>query len=56
MNLTIPTQGWNTYFVETSYPDGFIATSKAYILGQQQYPVTAPPSTSTACSTLPEHQ
>ncbi|AAF84193.1 PhoPQ-regulated protein [Xylella fastidiosa 32] len=56
VNLTIPTQGWNTYFVETSYPDGFIATSKAYILGQQQYPVTAPPSTSTACSTLPEHQ
>ncbi|EWG14591.1 hypothetical protein P910_002285 [Xylella fastidiosa Mul-MD] len=55
VNLTVPAQGWNTYFVETTYPDGFIATSKPYILGQKQYPDTAPPSNGIACSTLPGH-
>lgn len=55
VNLTVPAQGWNAYFVETTYPDGFIATSKPYILGQKQYPDTAPPSNGIACSTLPGH-
>ncbi|MCD8457083.1 PhoPQ-activated pathogenicity-related family protein [Xylella taiwanensis] len=53
--LPIPAQGWNSSFVEATYADGFIATSKAYVLGQNKYPDTAPPSTSPACSTLPGH-
>ncbi|MEA9555434.1 PhoPQ-activated protein PqaA family protein [Xanthomonas nasturtii] len=48
-----PDAGWNAYFVEATYADGFVATSQTYVLGKQQYPSTAPPTDNAACSTLP---
>ncbi|MFL7976907.1 PhoPQ-regulated protein, partial [Xanthomonas vasicola] len=51
--VQVPEAGWNAYFVEATYADGFVATSQAYVLGKQRYPTRPPPTDNAACSTLP---
>lgn len=48
-----PDSGWNAYFLEATFADGFVATSQVYILGKNKYPTSAPPTSGAACQTLP---
>ncbi|CAM3431337.1 PhoPQ-activated pathogenicity-related family protein [Paracidovorax anthurii] len=50
--VQVPTVGWTAYFVEATYADGYVATSQAYVLGEQGYPSHAPPGDQARCTTL----
>jgi PhoPQ-activated pathogenicity-related protein len=51
--IALPESGWNAYFIEATFADGFVATTPVYILGKKEYPDAAPPSNGDACQTLP---
>lgn len=50
--LTTPGSGWQATYIEATFSDGYVATTQVYITPDEKYPLTAPPSTGTACQTL----
>ena len=52
VEVPTPAVGWSAYFVEATYPDGYVATSQTYVLGEQEYPDQAPPGDQARCTTL----
>ncbi|CNJ13533.1 MULTISPECIES: PhoPQ-activated protein PqaA family protein [Yersinia] len=50
--LIEPEAGWQATFVEATFNDGFVATTQVYVLPQQSYPTTAPPTSGAICKTL----
>lgn len=52
VEIPTPAVGWSAHFVEATYPDGYVATSQTYVLGEQDYPDQAPPGDQARCTTL----
>lgn len=52
VDVSTPTAGWTAYFIEATYPDGYVATSQTYVLGEKEYPDQAPPGDQARCTTL----
>ncbi|HEY4351271.1 MAG TPA: PhoPQ-activated protein PqaA family protein [Paraburkholderia sp.] len=48
-----PETGWSAFFIEATYPDGFVATSRTYILGKETYPTSSPAAGDAGCQTIP---
>ncbi len=55
LSIMIPqtSVGWQAVFIEATYEDGFIATTRAFITPQAKFPDKAPLSNNSACQTLP---
>ncbi|MFM0069013.1 PhoPQ-activated pathogenicity-related family protein [Paraburkholderia aspalathi] len=51
--VNLPRSGWSASFIEATFADGFVSTSQTYILGRERYPLSAPPTGSPGCRTLP---
>ncbi|MFT8210367.1 MAG: PhoPQ-activated pathogenicity-related family protein [Symbiopectobacterium sp.] len=45
--------GWQATFVEATFKDGFVATSRVYVTPDDAFPTTAPPVNGNFCKTLP---
>ncbi|MDQ7978120.1 PhoPQ-activated protein PqaA family protein [Paraburkholderia sp. SARCC-3016] len=48
-----PETGWSAFFIEATYADGFVATSRTYIIGRETYPISSPAEGNAACRTIP---
>jgi PhoPQ-activated pathogenicity-related protein len=53
VSLRDPSVGWAASFIEATFSDGFVATSRVYVYPDSRYPNTAPPSKAPYCQTLP---
>lgn len=53
VHIDTPEQGWTATFVETTFADGFVATTPVQIT-PDRYPTGAPPETGPLCKTLPD--
>ncbi|HEB6532204.1 TPA: PhoPQ-regulated protein [Salmonella enterica subsp. enterica serovar Havana] len=53
ISLTTPDSGWQATYIETTFTDGYVATTQVYITPDEKYPETAPPSIDASCQTLP---
>lgn len=45
--------GWQATFIEATFRDGLVATSRVFITPDAVYPTGAPPANGAACATLP---
>ncbi|MBP2167796.1 PhoPQ-activated pathogenicity-related protein [Erwinia toletana] len=48
VTLNRPQQGWEASYVEATFSDGYVATTRVYITPDEEYPTTAP-----TCLSLP---
>jgi PhoPQ-activated pathogenicity-related protein len=53
VSLRDPSVGWAASFIEATFSDGFVATSRVYVYPDSRYPNAAPPSKAPYCQTLP---
>ncbi|MGG2142783.1 PhoPQ-activated pathogenicity-related family protein [Symbiopectobacterium sp. RP] len=55
VNLALNSQhtGWQATFVEATFKDGFVATSRVYVTPDDVFPTAAPPVNGNFCKTLP---
>lgn len=54
VNLALNSQhaGWQATFVEATFKDGFVATSRVYVTPDDVFPTAPPPVNGTFCKTL----
>lgn len=53
LSLSSPNSGWQATFVEATFKDGFVATSRVYVTPDDAFPTDAPPVKGHFCKTLP---
>ncbi|KMW74604.1 PhoPQ-regulated protein [Photorhabdus luminescens subsp. luminescens] len=53
ISLNSPNIGWEATYIEATFSDGYVATTRVYITPDDKYPVTAPLSSGPTCQTLP---
>lgn len=51
--LTTAKSGWQATYIEATFNDGYVATTRVYITPDDKYPETAPPAKGRVCRTLP---
>ncbi|NHB91130.1 PhoPQ-activated pathogenicity-related family protein [Photorhabdus cinerea] len=52
--LNSPVMGWEATYIEATFSDGYVATTRVYITPDGKYPVVAPLSSGPTCQTLPD--
>ncbi|WP_118987750.1 PhoPQ-activated pathogenicity-related family protein [Photorhabdus sp. CRCIA-P01] len=53
ISLNSPVIGWEATYIEATFSDGYVATTRVYITPDDKYPVAAPLSSVPTCQTLP---
>ncbi|MCW7762778.1 PhoPQ-activated pathogenicity-related family protein [Photorhabdus luminescens] len=53
ISLNSPNIGWEATYIEATFSDGYVATTRVYITPDDKYSVTAPLSSGPTCQTLP---